>query len=188
VSADKGLPKEVTREQLMELLADTNKQIRDLRAKLEDYQWVEEALRRRTREMNERVKELDLLYGIAALLKCGDMPEKELIQAIVERLPAAWQQPRFASARIVLDGAEYRTRSFAETPHTQTSPIYYEGKVLGYVQVCYSAHIVPDGEALFLNEEQRLLDTMASWLGEVRERRQSSAANNGSGRGDEVGH
>ncbi|MBN1256573.1 MAG: hypothetical protein JXA52_02575, partial [Planctomycetes bacterium] len=57
--------------------------------------------------LRERVKELTCLYSIAQIAVDPGRQVKEILQAIVELMPPAWQFPEIASARLIFDGITY---------------------------------------------------------------------------------
>ncbi|MHC4537462.1 MAG: sensor histidine kinase, partial [Planctomycetota bacterium] len=85
----------------------------------------------------ERVKELTCLYGIAQISGQPDTSLDEVLQSIVELLPAAWQYPEIASARITLDDTAYETPGFREGPQKQTADIVVSGSARGAIEIVY---------------------------------------------------
>jgi len=51
-----------------------------------------------------------------ALVEQPGITLEELNQGIVDRMPTAWQFPEVACARAILDGQEFKTKNFRETP------------------------------------------------------------------------
>jgi len=129
-----------------------------------------EALAQRTDELGERVKELNCLYGLSALIEASGESIESLLQSAAELLPPAWQYPASACARVTLDGQSFSTSNFQQTPWMQQRPILVEGVPAGSVVVCYlDAHSNSDEEP-FLPQEGRLLDVIAERLGKTVER------------------
>jgi PAS domain S-box-containing protein len=121
--------------------------------------------------LGERVKELDCLYGISQLVERPGIALPEIVQGIVDLLPAAWQDPEMACARAVLEGQEFTTANFAESPWKQSCEIVVHGRVAGHLQVCY-VHPTPErDEGPFLEEERTLLQAVAERLGRIVERK-----------------
>ncbi|MBW1780589.1 MAG: sigma 54-interacting transcriptional regulator [Deltaproteobacteria bacterium] len=115
----------------------------------------------------ERIKELNCLYGISNLLENQDVSLSWIMQRAVELIPAAWQYPDTACARIRLDGQEYASRNFKETPWRQHTSILLNGTHVGDVDVYY-IHAPPVGDSEpFLEEEERLLRAIGERLSKV---------------------
>jgi len=123
--------------------------------------------------LTERVKELTCLYGIAQIAGQPGISLEETIQGIVELLPAAWQYPETASARIILDGISYTTQGFRECRQKQTSEIIVGGMPRGVVELVYAEEKPDHDEGPFLKEERHLIDAVARQVALVVERRQA---------------
>lgn len=127
-------------------------------------------LQKKTRELQERVKELDCLYGISRFIERPGISIPEILQGAVNALPKAWQYPRITSARIVFDTLTVTSKSFRETPWIQSQSIKVRGKTVGRVDIAYLEIAPASDEGPFLQEERNLLDEVADRLGRVIER------------------
>lgn len=127
-------------------------------------------LQKKTRELQERVKELDCLYTISRFIERPGITIPEILQGAVNALPKAWQYPGIASARIICDGFAVTSNSFRETPWVQSQSIKVRGKPVGRVEVAYLEKAPKSNEGPFLQEERNLLDEVAERLGRVIER------------------
>ncbi len=117
--------------------------------------------------LTERIKELNCLYGISNLLENQDVSLSWIMQRAVELIPAAWQYPENACARISVDGQEYTSRNFKPTRCRQSIKIILNGKHVGDVEVCY-IQAPPEGDdGTFLEEEERLLKAVGERLSKV---------------------
>jgi len=115
----------------------------------------------------ERIKELNCLYGISNLLENQDVSLPWIIQRAVELIPAAWQYPENACARITLEGQEYTSQNFKPTRWFQNTLIELNGRRVGAVDVYYlQAPPVGDGGP-FLEEEDLLLRAIGERLSKV---------------------
>jgi len=117
--------------------------------------------------LTERIKELNCLYGISNLFENQDVSLSWIMQRAVELIPAAWQYPDNACARIRLDGQEYTSRNFKPTSCRQNTRIILNGSHVGDVEVCY-LQPPPEGDSdAFLEEEERLLRAIGERLSKV---------------------
>jgi signal transduction histidine kinase len=123
--------------------------------------------------LQERVKELNCLYGITRLAQHTRWPQARLLQAIAELLCRSWQYPEITGARITMDGHEYATTEFLETPWVQSSSIPIRDESAGLVEVCYLEERPPSDEGPFLREERNLLDAAADLIGRIVDQRQA---------------
>jgi len=151
-----------TKEQLISELVELRQRISEFEA--ED-KWIEEALLSRTDELNERVKELNCLYGISHLREKQGISTEEMLQGVVDLIPPSWQYPENACARIILDGQEYKTENFTETIWKLTSDIIVHGDRIGVLEVGYLKEKPKSDEGPFLKEERSLVNAITERIG-----------------------
>ncbi|SCL76682.1 sensory histidine kinase AtoS [Methanoculleus chikugoensis] len=134
----------------------------------------EDALRKRTHDLNERVKELSILYEISRIIeRRSETSLDEVFHEIIRVLSTGWQYPEDTVARITVHGRRFATERFTETPWRQASPIVVLGETVGMVEICYLHERPERDEGPFLAEERALLDTVARRLGSMMERFQA---------------
>jgi PAS domain S-box-containing protein len=115
----------------------------------------------------ERIKELNCLYGISNLFENQDVSLSWIMQRAVELIPAAWQYPENACARIRIEGQEYKSQNFKETFYRQNAKIMLNDQLVGDVDVFY-IQTPPEGNGgPFLEEEDRLLRAIGERLSKV---------------------
>ena len=115
----------------------------------------------------ERIKELNCLYGISNLFETQDVSLPWIMQRAVELIPAAWQYPHNACARIHLDGQQYVTRNFKPSRWCQHADILLDGRRVGSVAVYYLQPPPTEAGEPFLEEERRLLGAISERLSKV---------------------
>ncbi|MGH7927856.1 MAG: ATP-binding protein, partial [Candidatus Binatia bacterium] len=140
---------------------------------ISEYKKVEEENQRLVYVLNERVKELTALHYTARLLQGDEKRIDLLLQEIVSVLPAAWEHSEIAAARIVFDGAEYKTPGFTTTGGTQTANFTTAGGKHGSVEITYPENRPNQTNHRFLAEENSLLDSIAEMLQLHLERREA---------------
>jgi len=69
----------------------------------------EEALRQRTHDLGQRVKELNCLYGTSRLVEKGDISQEEIMIETLKLISPSMQYPENTGARITFEGREYKT-------------------------------------------------------------------------------
>ncbi|MCK8519553.1 PAS domain-containing protein [Methanoculleus sp. 7T] len=134
---------------------------------------AEDALRRRTHDLDERVKELSCLYAISRIVEQPGVSLDRILQEAALALPQGWQYPDDTVVRITVHGRKFETEGFRETPWRQVSPVLVDRNPVGMVEVRYLHRRPEEDEGPFLREERSLLDTVASRLGEAIERLQA---------------
>jgi PAS domain S-box-containing protein len=136
------------------------------------------AAARLKKSLQERIKELNCIYGISNLVEDDNASLADLLQATVELIPPAWQYPEITCAIVNLNGEEYRTTPSKchQAVARQSGNIVVHGRVAGTVDVCYFEERPQADEGPFLQEERRLLDAIAERLGRVAERKEAGKA------------
>jgi two-component sensor histidine kinase len=123
-------------------------------------------LRKRTHDLEERVKELDCLYQVSRIVeKRSDLDT--ILQEIVEFIPSAWQYPHIACSRIILEDNTFTSPNFQESQWKQASPIIIENRHAGYLEVFYLEKKPHSDEGPFLKEERKLIDALAEKIGDA---------------------
>ncbi|MEF8878822.1 MAG: PEP/pyruvate-binding domain-containing protein [Candidatus Thermoplasmatota archaeon] len=136
---------------------DRNKEFENIKNKLDKQ--VPEALQ-------ERVKELNCLYGLTNIVKDKSLSKDEALQKIVDLIPPSWQYPDITCARIKLkDEGVYKTDNFRETKWSQISNIFSDDKKIGTLEVYYLEEKPKLDEGPFLKEERWLIDAIADLIG-----------------------
>ncbi len=116
--------------------------------------------------LQERAKELNCLYRIDDILKDLDEPLDSIFPRIIEALPPGWQYPDVCQAKIIYNGAEYRSSEFKETPWVQRAQIIVDKNIVGSIEVYYLTEMPSEDEGPFLKEETKLINTIAERIGE----------------------
>ncbi|MBI4775235.1 MAG: sigma 54-interacting transcriptional regulator [Deltaproteobacteria bacterium] len=164
-----------TQKELLEELGRVQRDLTHLRKAEAERKEVEQALKRRTHELGERVKELNCLYGIARLVERPGVLLEEVLGGVVNLIPPSWQFPEITCARIVVLGEEYKTANFRETGWKQAATIVADGRPTGSLEVFYLEERPESDEGPFLKEERKLIDAIAGRLGKIVERKRTEA-------------
>jgi two-component sensor histidine kinase len=146
-----------------------------LQVEIAERKRAEEEQRALRQALGQRVKELDCLYSIAALIEKAHIL-KEVLQGVADLMPSGWQYPEIACARIVLRDQELKTENYRETAWRQSGDIVVRGEQVGTLDVCYLEEMPARDEGPFLKEERKLLAAIAERLGRVAERIWAEAA------------
>ena len=125
------------------------------------------------RQLKERMKELQALYGLAEIAARQGLSLDDLCQELADILPASWQYPQIACARTLIGQRELHTKDFTESAWRQSAPITVNGSVVGRIEVGYRQEMPEADEGPFLTEERLLIDALAERLGRIAERMQA---------------
>jgi PAS domain S-box-containing protein len=127
-------------------------------------------------ELEERVRELDCLHGISALIEQPGMSLEEILQGAVRLLPPAWRFPEATCARILFEDREFRTENYRETEWRQAADLVVHGRPAGRVEVYHSEPRSQGDERPFLAQQQNLVVVVAQRLAWAIDRTQSEEA------------
>jgi pyruvate, water dikinase len=115
--------------------------------------------------LHERVKELNCMYRVEEILSGPMDTSADLCRELVQAIPSGWQYPDICRAEIVLDGQTHTAAPFEETPWVQSAEVKDNGRVVGYVRVCYLEARPLTADGPFLRDETKLLQHIAERLG-----------------------
>lgn len=123
-------------------------------------------LRARSAALAERVKELKCIYSISSLLK-GRHELGNILQEVVDVLPAAWQYPELACASITLKSRRYQSPDYQNPTWRHEAELRVNGESVGLLEVGYTAPLANGQEPVFLQEEYTLLSTVAARIADI---------------------
>jgi hypothetical protein len=157
-------------QRIKKLNAELNFVKEQLRQETEKRKHAMKILRKQEPLLPERVKEIGCLYSVIDLLGNKKYAsDEEKIHDIVKLIPNGWQYPEDTCVQIILEGKEYKTDNFKETPWRQTSEIIVNGEPKGILAVSYLQEKPAKDEGPFYMEERTLIDVIAKFLGEMIE-------------------
>ena len=134
---------------------------------------TKETLHKQTRNLTERVKELNCFFKISMLMEKTNHTLEETIQGIVDLLPASWQYPEITCARIVLGDKIFKTKNCKETLWKQSADLKVNQKTIGVLEVGYLEERPEMDEGPFQKEERDLVKAVTERLGKFIDREKS---------------
>jgi len=129
-----------------------------------------------TQQYQERIKELNCLYGISEIIEKSGSTLADIFQETAELMRRSWQYPNITCTRIICAEHKYATGNFRESAWKQTANIIVKGETAGKIDVFYLEQKPAEDEGLFLIDERKLLNAIAERLGRVVERIQAEKA------------
>jgi signal transduction histidine kinase len=147
-----------------------------LQREIEVRKQTEGALEERTRDLGDRVKELNCLYAISNLVEYPGISLEEILQKTVDLIRPSWQYPEVTCARITLQGQEFTTENFRETVWRLSGGIVVHGERIGYLEVCYLEERPESDEGPFMKEQRHLINAISEQLGRITERKRAEEA------------
>ena len=143
---------------------------------IQEQKQMEEALRKKTNELNEGLKELNCLYSMSRLVEQKGRLTGEIIQGTVNLIPPAFVDPEKTSARAVIRDQAFQTENFRETSNKLRRTIFCHDENIGRLEVCYLGKDLDENENCFLDGERNLIDVIGERLGRIIERNQAEEA------------
>ncbi len=128
--------------------------------------------------LHERMKELACLYAVFQLTENTTLALDDMLQAVVDRLPAAMQHPELAAACIEANGRRFASVDFYETPWQiivdLNGTLAHPDRVIMAYRSAPPSLRTPQADPFF-PEEHELLHTIAERLAGVIENHQARA-------------
>jgi PAS domain S-box-containing protein len=134
---------------------------------------AEEALEKQAQDLSKRVKELDCLYSISALLEKYGTSVKKIFREIAELIPRSLHRTEITCARIFIHGKAHVSESFQETEWKYSTDIVINNKPIGLLEVFLREHDHESTEDLFFEEEKNLIHAIAERLANITEVKQA---------------
>lgn len=126
------------------------------------------------KQLCERKKELRAEHLLSSIINNKDLLLPEMLKEIVSIIPKSWQFPIKTSARITLNGVEYRTDNFKISDWKLSESIFVNNSFRGSIEVYLEeGRFKPINP--FLKEEVALLKVFAERIGNVVQRFNFSA-------------
>ncbi len=119
-----------------------------------------------TTALQERIKELNCLYGMASLVKKNGSIQ-DFLKLLVDYLPAYWLYPEIACARITFQGESFENKNFESSEWRQSAQIRLDDEIVGEVSIFYTKEMPTADEGPFLKEERNLLEEVAQRISEI---------------------
>ncbi len=134
---------------------------------------AEEALEKQAQDLGKRVKELDCLYSISALLEKHNTSVNKIYQKIANLIPCSLSRTEITGARIFIQGKAHVSEAFQETKWKYSTDIVINNKTVGLLEVFLHEYAPSNEEKLFYEEEKNLIRAIAERLGNITEVKQA---------------
>ena len=135
-----------------------------------------EQLESRTHDLGERAKELGCLYAIDELARREGATIGEILEGTARLIPSTWQYPEIAESRIIYEGEKFAARATKGTEWRQAAEIVIDRTLVGSIEVYYSKPMPEEDEGPFLEEERKLLDSIAGRLAGIIKQKRAELA------------
>lgn len=117
-------------------------------------------------DIREQFLALKSLYSLLDIVYNQNLSLPDAFREVLDLVPASWQFPDDTSARITIDGNEYRTSNFiVETQWRHPADIVIDGETRGTFEVFYMEEKPPNFNGIFMWEDTELLKSFAGLIG-----------------------
>jgi len=114
--------------------------------------------------LQERAKELACLYDVEECCSRPEAPIEEVLRCVLRAVPAGWQHPELCQVKIQIGENDYTSEGYVDTPWVQSAEIVVQDRPVGRLWVSYRQEVPTAEEGPFLNEEGKLIRTIADRL------------------------
>lgn len=111
--------------------------------------------------LKEREKELRCIYEISEILNDYSLPIGKQLTRLIEVIPSGWQYPGICKVQICYENIIVQSKGFVVTEWSQQADLVIDNHISGFVRICYKFEISPTNNKPFLDEEQKLLQSIA---------------------------
>lgn len=122
------------------------------------------ALGKRTRDLNDRLKEIYCLYGIDEIITLPGITYQEVFNETTQLIQSNWQYPEITAVKITYDGTDYQSYNFKKTKWLLQVDLILDMKKTGSIEVYYLEEKPDIFDGPFLEEEIHLLQRIANSL------------------------
>jgi pyruvate,water dikinase len=116
-------------------------------------------------DWKENAREFHSVYQIQKILAGKIQDIRSTLEKIVAILPSGFQFPDICEVRLNYDQESVMSPKFAQAKWKMESPIHFQGREIGSLQVGYTEERPMIDEGPFLKKERRLIDTVTDQIG-----------------------
>jgi hypothetical protein len=128
---------------------------------------IEQALETSTQDLDAHSKKLKYVLAVSKLIGQQDLAPERVLQAVTDLIPLAWREPETVYARIQAGAREYRTDNYRTTREPLVAEIALKGRQVGSIEVGRRPDPVAGRPRPFTQDEQNLIQSLASLLAGV---------------------
>ena len=115
--------------------------------------------------LQERAKELNCLYHIEEVLRTDSGSMEDIFQKTIEAIPPGWQYPEICQVVLTHGDRTFRSAAFEPTPWMLRAEITVQEVSVGALEIYYLEERPEEYAGPFLEEEIRLVNTIAELIG-----------------------
>jgi tRNA nucleotidyltransferase/poly(A) polymerase len=141
----------------------------ELKKEIKSCAQTDEKLEEVSHRLRERIKELNCLYDISSLRAGTSFSLDDVLQEVVDFIPAATEYPEITCARIIFHHYEFTTKNFKDTKWKLSQEIKVNNERIGTLEVCYLKEKPELEEGPFFKEVKNLISVIAESIAQIIE-------------------
>ncbi len=130
----------------------------------EDFKKANAELQKRTRDLDDRLKEINCLYGINEISTIPGITLQNIFRETLHLIQASWQYPEITGARIIFEGETIQSDNFREREWILSTDMVIRNKKSGSIEVVYLEEMPDEFNGPFMEEEIHLLHGISQHL------------------------
>ncbi|MCD4742680.1 MAG: GHKL domain-containing protein [Desulfobacteraceae bacterium] len=129
-------------------------------------------------DLKKRNLELNFIYSFSKLIEKKGLTLDETLQGGIDLIPLSMQYPSKACAELFLGDTNqyFKTHNYKETSLRLKNQIIVNNESIGVLTICYSGSKSGDENPVFLEEEQKLINSVSVRVGKIIERKRDRSA------------
>lgn len=136
-------------------------------------QQIEEEREGTIHNLREREKQTKFLYQFLTLACISDLQPEDFIREFLDLIPTLWQYPDETSARVFIDGQEFRTTNYiVESNWKFSTEIAIDSHPIGSLEIFYVEGYPDDYQGILIWREPDFLRTIAQVISFVMQNSQ----------------
>jgi hypothetical protein len=142
----------------------------ELQREIKERSHDDEKLEQVSQRLRGRIKELNCLYDISSLRAGPSFSLDDVLQEVIDFIPAAIEYPEIACARIMFDRYEFKTKNYQDTKWKLSQDIMLNNERIGTLEVCYLEEKPEFEKVPYLKEVKNLISAIAESIAQIVDR------------------
>ena len=142
----------------------------ELQREIKERSHDDEKLEQVSHRLRGRIKELNCLYDISSLRAGPSFSLDDVLQEVIDFIPAAIEYPEIACARIMFDRYEFKTKNYQDTKWKLSQDIMLNNERIGTLEVCYLEEKPEFEKVPYLKEVKNLIFAIAESIAQIVDR------------------
>ncbi len=116
--------------------------------------------------LKARAKEFNCLFRVEELLKDYDQDIKTTLLDVIETIPDGFQYSNYCQVKIILNSETFQSPDYVQSEWILSAYLAVQNIKVGFIEVTYTKKFPDEFEGPFLEEEKKLIITIANRIGD----------------------